>query len=50
MNLGDVVNVPLLLEPYNWIVVAIMLAMTVLALNLLMQPLQTLQGAQSIAI
>lgn len=50
MALSDVVNLALLREPYNWIIVALMLAIAVFALNLLAEPLATLRGAQSIAI
>jgi hypothetical protein len=50
MTLSDVVNVSLLANPYNWIVVALMLAIGVFALNLLAEPLATLRGAQSVAV
>lgn len=44
------INLGLLAEPYNWIIVALMLAIAVFALNLLTEPLATLRGAQSVAI
>ena len=45
--MDKIVNLALLSNPYNWIVVALMLAIGVFALNLLAQPLATLQSAQT---
>jgi hypothetical protein len=42
------INLALLREPYNWIIVILMLAISVFALNLLAEPLATLRGAQTI--
>lgn len=44
------INFDLLAQPYNWIIVALMLAIGVFALNLLAAPLATLQSAQTLAI
>lgn len=44
------INLGLLSQPYNWIVVALMLAIGVFALNLLSQPIATLRSASPISI
>jgi membrane-bound ClpP family serine protease len=44
MELSDVINVPLLLHPYNWVVVVLILAVAVLVLTEISAPLSQIGG------
>lgn len=48
MDLGDFINVPLLLHPYNWIIVVLMLALSAFALCLLAAPLGQIGGLSQV--
>ena len=44
MSIDDFVNTGLLFHPYNWIIIILMLALSVMAMCLLMAPLGTIGG------
>lgn len=48
MTVSDVINLELLSHPYNWIIVVLMLALSAMALCLLMSPLGSIQGLTSV--
>ena len=48
--MDSIINIGLLSQPYNWIIVALMLAIGVFALNLLAEPLATLRSAQTVVM
>lgn len=48
MALSDVVNVELLAHPYNWVIVILILALSVMAMCLLAAPLGQIGGLTSV--
>jgi hypothetical protein len=48
MDLADFINVPLLMHPYNWIIVILILALSSAALCLLIAPLGSIGGLTTV--